>query len=312
MPKITNDTKISEDKITEISQGNTLIKLLGLQLGIINNVDEIENYIEDDIQRASSEVKQEYTIATGVDYSTIGSNTKICGVNANNSSKFTLNQSELNQDLTIFKDRSKSKILIMHTHTSESYTSSPEYTYEQTGNFRTQDSNYNVVRVGNELKGLLENKGFNIIHDETYHDYPAYSGSYDRSLETVKNILGNEENIDIVFDIHRDAVSNNSGFRPIIEIQGKTAAQIMFVVGTNGGGLSHPDWKENLKLAIKIQKKADELYPGLFRPMIIRNSRYNQHLTRGSLIIEVGATGNTLDDCLVSMEFLANVLEAVL
>ena len=75
-----------------------------------------------------------------------------------------------------------------------------------------------------------------------------------------------------------------------------------------GGGLEHPNWRQNLKLAIKIQEKANEMYPGLFRPIILRNSRYNQHLSIGSNIIEVGATGNTMEQCILSMQCLANVM----
>ena len=85
----------------------------------------------------------------------------------------------------------------------------------------------------------------------------------------------------------------------------------MFVIGTNGGGLEHPNWVQNLKMAVKIQEKANEMYPGLFRPIIIRNSRYNQHLTNGSSIIEVGATGNTMEQCILSMQCLSNVLAEV-
>ena len=86
---------------------------------------------------------------------------------------------------------------------------------------------------------------------------------------------------------------------------------MMFVIGTDGGGLQHLNWRQNLKFAVKVQQKADELYPGLFRPIIVRNSRYNQHLTKAATIIEVGATGNTLEQCMVSMKYLARVLNEV-
>ena len=85
----------------------------------------------------------------------------------------------------------------------------------------------------------------------------------------------------------------------------------MFVIGTNGGGLSHDNWQTNLKFAIKIQEMANEMYPGLFRPIIVRNSRYNQNLADSSFIIEVGATGNTLEEATSSMKYLAEVLSEV-
>lgn len=155
----------------------------------------------------------------------------------------------------------------------------------------------------------MKQKGFEVIHDTSYHDYPSYNGSYERSLETIEKILEDNQDIQIVIDLHRDAVGDGSSYGPTVKINGESVAQLMFVIGTDGGGLTHPNWQQNIKTAVKIQAKANEIYPGLFRPMIIRNSRYNQHVTPGAFIIEVGATGNTLDECLLSMQCLANVLE---
>lgn len=184
------------------------------------------------------------------------------------------------------------------------------YEYEATGNYRTTDLNYSVARVGTELTNYLREKGFNVTHNTTYHDYPAYSGSYARSLNTLEGLL-KRENTQLVFDLHRDAVGSSNEYAPTIKINDNYVAQIMFVIGTNGGGLEHPNWVQNLKMAVKIQEKANEMYPGLFRPIIIRNSRYNQHLTNGSSIIEVGATGNTMEQCILSMQCLSNVLAEV-
>lgn len=184
------------------------------------------------------------------------------------------------------------------------------YEYEMTGNYRTTDLNYSVARVGTELTNYLKNKGFNVEHNTTYHDYPAYSGSYNRSLETVQGLLL-ESDTQIVIDLHRDAVGSSNTYAPTVKINDQYAAQLMFVIGTDGGGLEHPNWNQNLKFAIKIQEKANEMYPGLFRPIIVRNSRYNQHVTTGASIIEVGATGNTLDQCILSMQCLANIFEEV-
>ena len=184
------------------------------------------------------------------------------------------------------------------------------YEYEATGNYRTSDLNYSVARVGTELTNYLKEKGFNVTHNTTYHDYPAYSGSYARSLNTFEGLLEGK-NTQLVFDLHRDAVGSSNEYAPTIKINDNYVAQIMFVIGTNGGGLEHPNWVQNLKIAVKIQEKANEMYPGLFRPIIIRNSRYNQHLTNGSSIIEVGATGNTMEQCILSMQCLSNVLAEV-
>ena len=209
-----------------------------------------------------------------------------------------------------FELSNKKDIVIYHTHTCESYTPTNQNNYVASGNFRTIDANYNVSRVGQELKKNL-NDFFNVNHDKTYHDYPTYSGSYNRSLTTIKSLIS-ENYSGLVIDLHRDALGNNSNYAPKVQIGDEIAAQLMFVIGTDGGGLSHLNWIRNLKTAIKIQEKANELYPGLFKPIILRNSRYNQHVSDGACIIEVGATGNTLEECNVSMKYLAKVLEEAL
>ena len=167
------------------------------------------------------------------------------------------------------------------------------------------------MRVGDELTNYLGNYGFNVNHNKDFHDYPAYTGSYSRSLKTVQNILSNF-NSDIIIDLHRDAIGSREDYAPLVKIGEDYCAQLMFVMGSNGGGLSHSNWCSNLKFAVKVQQKANELYPGLFKPIILRNSRYNQHLGKAACIIEVGATGNTMEQCLVSMKYLAKVLSEVL
>lgn len=179
------------------------------------------------------------------------------------------------------------------------------------GNYRTTDLNYSVARVGDELKANLSQFGFDVLHNKSYHDYPAYTGSYTRSLSTVQSLL-KDNNSDIIIDLHRDAIGSNSNYAPLVKIGDDYAAQIMFVIGTNGGGLSHSNWNSNLKFAVKIQEIANSMYPGLFKPIILRNSRYNQHLGKAACIIEVGSTGNTLDQALTSMKYLAKVMNKAL
>lgn len=201
-------------------------------------------------------------------------------------------------------------ILIYHTHTCESYTQTEDYKYKASGNFRTTDINCSVARVGTELTKYMEHYGYNVIHDTTIYD-SSYSESYDRSLKGVAKLLEENEDTDILFDIHRDAIGDSS-YAPTVKIGEEEVAQMMFVIGSNGGGSEHDNWNENLKLAIKIQEKANELYPGLFKPIILRDSRYNQQLAKGASIIEVGATGNTMEQCLNSMKYLSKVLSEVL
>ena len=227
-------------------------------------------------------------------------NTQYKNIKIKNETSFTLTEDIMEPNISI----ENKNVVIFHTHTCESYTSSELYPYQPTGNFRTIDKNYSVVKVGDELTKYLTEYNINVIHDNTYHDYPAYTGSYNRSLQTVQNILKTTSS-DIVIDLHRDAIGSRSDYAPTVRIGEDYAAQMMFVVGTNGGGLWHPNWQQNLKFAIKVQEKGEELYPGLFKPIILRNSRYNQHVSKAATIIEVGATGNTLEQTTWFLQELA-------
>ena len=238
---------------------------------------------------------------------TENSNIEINGVKIKNETSYEISSDIMNQSIDI----NKNNAVIFHTHTCESYTPSENYQYDQTGNYRTTDLNYSVARVGDELEKDLNKYGFNVIHDKTYHDYPAYTGSYTRSKETVENILKSTPS-DIIIDLHRDAIGSKSNYDPSVKIGDETVARLMFVVGTNGGGLYHPQWQENLQFAINVQQKANEMYPGLFKPIIVRNSRYNQHLGKAACIIEVGATGNTLEQTILSMKYLSKVMAEAL
>ena len=230
------------------------------------------------------------------------------GVEIKNGTDYEITDEMLNiQSLDI----NKNDIMIFHTHTCESYTPTENYQYEASGTFRTIDLNYSVARVGDSLSEQLISYGYNIIHDKTYHDYPAYSGSYGRSMATVENLLISHPGTDIIIDLHRDAIADTT-YAPSVKIGDEVVSQLMFVIGTEGGGLEHPNWIQNLQFAVKVQQKANELYPGLFRPILMSNSRYNQHLGKAACIIEVGATGNTLEQSMASMKYLAKVLDEVL
>lgn len=231
------------------------------------------------------------------------------GVQIKNESKYELTEDMLTPNINL---ENKKDIIIYHTHTCESYTQSAGFEYMPSGNFRTTDLNFSVVRVGRELKNRLTNYGFNVVHNETYHDYPAYSGSYNRSLTSVKNELVANPNTQMVIDLHRDAVGEGGKYAPTVKIGDDYVAQIMFVIGTDGGGLTHKDWVQNLKFAIKIVQKGNELYPGLFKPIMVRNSRYNQHVAKAATIMEIGATGNTMEQCLNSMKYLSKVMDEAL
>lgn len=227
-------------------------------------------------------------------------NTKII-----NYSKKDLNLEELSKPSKVNIDTSKN-FLIFHTHATESYTVPNNSSIV---NYRTTDEKYNMISIGNTLIDCLKSKGFECVHDKLLHDYPSYNGAYKSSLNTVQEYL-KEKEYDFVIDVHRDALSSNLNFRPTVEINGEKVAKLMFVVGTNAAGLTHDKWMENLKLALMIQNRANEMYPGLFRDLHLSNSRYNQHVSEGAFIIEVGATGNTLEEAKNSMKYLSNVINS--
>lgn len=206
------------------------------------------------------------------------------------------------------------QVLIVHTHGSEAYTMPRGQEYVPSGDCRTTDCGYNVVRVGAEIKKILEEAGLAVLHDTALHDYPEYSGAYGRSLASVEDYLEQYPTISFVLDIHRDAVSDGQGnmYKVVSSVAGVNAAQMTFVIGTDGGGLEHPMWQENLKLAAAVQQALTEDYPTLMRPITVRNSRYNQHTTAGSLLVEMGAAGNSLDEALLSARLLAQALVEVI
>lgn len=319
--KVNQNINIDENNNNEkssLSIFNFFDNILNKEISLFAYVDNISNQkSESNLNENKKSENNEINYADGKDAKTeiIEENNKkdtynkiYNGVKIKNESKYKLTEEDLKPDIDF---KNKEDIVIYHTHTCESYTKTEKYTYKSSGNFRTTDLNYSVARVGEELKKYLDKYDFNVIHNKTYHDYPKYNGSYTRSLETIEKILKTSK-ASLVIDLHRDALGSNSKYAPSVKINGEEAAQLMFVIGTDGGGLKHDKWKKNLKLAIKIQEKANEMYPGLFKPIIVRNSRYNQHVSEGACIIEVGATGNTLEQCLVSMKYLSSVIFEVM
>lgn len=212
------------------------------------------NVIEEEtIEQAKTDVKTEVVENSVKPRST----DEYRGVKINNSTSYTLTEDMLNPDGV---EINKKKVGIYHTHTCESYTPSEKYSYEMTGNFRTTDLNYSVARVGDELEKQLKSYNIEVVHDKTLHDYPAYNGSYSRSLLTAEGMLRSNNDIDIMFDLHRDAIADST-YAPKVKIGDEYASQIMFVIGSNGANPVHSNWNANLKFAIKVQQKANEMYP---------------------------------------------------
>ena len=314
-----NDTR----EQNETSKNNYLEQFLQTEISSIKGIQEAEEKVEvedknknqnettqnaetrNDVQLAQSTNTQTEVVTPNPiseNYNVQYGNVKI-----KNQTTYNLTEDILKSDIKI----DNKNIVIFHTHSCESYTSSEKYPYTQTGNFRTTDLKYTVTQVGSELENYLKKYNLNVVHDTSYHDYPSYTGSYTRTLKTVENILQTTPS-DIIIDLHRDAIGSRADYAPTVKIGDDYAAQIMFVIGTNEGGLYHPNWNQNLKFAVKVQQKAEEMYPGLFKPMMVTKSRYNQHTGKYANIMEVGATGNTLEQCLTSMKYLSAVLNEVM
>lgn len=314
-----NDTQ----EKNETSKNNYLEQFLQTEISSIKGIQEAEEVVEvEDKNENQNEITQNAEIKNDVQLAQSTNaqtevvtpnpisenyNVQYGNVKIKNQTTYNLTEDILKPDIKI----DNKNIVIFHTHSCESYTSSEKYPYTQTGNFRTTDLKYTVTQVGSELENYLKKYNLNVVHDTSYHDYPSYTGSYTRSLKTVENILQTTPS-DIIIDLHRDAIGSRADYAPTVKIGDDYAAQIMFVIGTNEGGLYHPNWNQNLKFAVKVQQKAEEMYPGLFKPMMVTKSRYNQHTGKYANIMEVGATGNTLEQCLTSMKYLSAVLNEVM
>lgn len=199
------------------------------------------------------------------------------------------------------------QILIIHTHSSEAYTPAGLDRYEASGDSRTLDQNFSVIRVGNELTEIFRSYGLNVIHDTGVYDYPSYTGSYNRSGAKVEEYLAQYPTIKIVIDLHRDALgSSDVLYKVVADEEGVCASQVMLFVGTDASGLEHPNWRQNLSLAVYIQNAVSSKYPSLMRPVQLVKYRYNQHLTPGSMIIEVGSNGNTLQEALAAIRLFGH------
>ncbi|MBQ2889751.1 MAG: stage II sporulation protein P [Clostridia bacterium] len=229
-------------------------------------------------------------------------------VKINNSTTQTINASDYNTIPAFLKG--DISVLIVHTHTTESYTPSQTYFYTPSDTDRTLDKNYNMVRVGNEIKNVLSQNGIKVYHDTTINDYPSYNGSYNKSAVTIANYIKNDPSIQIVLDVHRDAIEGENGekVKYTSNIDGKDAASVMLVVGSSISGLTHENWKTNMNFAVTLQEHTQMLYSGLCRPINFRSQRFNQQLAPGSVIVEVGTNGNTLDEALLGAKYFAQSL----
>jgi stage II sporulation protein P len=207
----------------------------------------------------------------------------------------------LDWDLTL----QEPTVLIIHTHATESYTKHGE-NYTESSDFRTLDEHYNMISIGDRVAEILSSHGISVLHDRDLHDYPSYNGSYASSREAIAEYLQRYPDIQLVLDLHRDASGDlNNQFRPVVQVDGQATAQMMLVMGTDASGQSHPNWQKNLSLGLKLHVTLEQQAPGIMRPLCLRSQRFNQDMTAGSLLIEMGAAGNSHPEALRAAEQLA-------
>ncbi len=259
--------------------------------------------------KKSSEVEQKTEEINNIKVQTLSMAAK--GLTFNNATEYSVDANTLLSTPLAFASKSNEpRVLIVHTHTSEAYADSP--------GGRSTDDSQNVVRIGKEIADSLNRAGIITIHDTTKNDQPDYNGSYKNALSIIQKNLLAHPSLEIVLDVHRDYTVRDAGtpselhLKPTQTENGKNAAQIMFVMGTDAMDLHHPDWRHNLSFAVKIQNRLNEIHPNLCRPINIRTERFNQHMTKGSMIIEVGSSTNTLNEAIRAGGYIAEAIADVL
>lgn len=225
----------------------------------------------------------------------------INGVYIKNKSSRTLDPAVLGDRQFVACPQQGPQVLIVHSHASESYTMPPGQEYVPSGTFRTADRSCNMVRVGDELAAELSSYGISVVHDRTLHDGESYNDAYENSLASIQSYLAKYPSIVYVLDLHRDAVQDANGTQyKLVTAEDPAAAQVSLIMG-----VAHDGWQDNLRLAIAVQEKLESQSPTLMRPITLLNYRYNQFAAPGSLLVEVGAAGNSLDEALRAARLFA-------
>ncbi len=194
------------------------------------------------------------------------------------------------------------QVLILHSHATEAYTMPPGQEYEASGTYRTHDTSCNVVRVGDEVAAVLSTYGISVLHDRTLHDAASYNDAYDSSYDSIEQYLTKYPSISFVLDIHRDAIQDTSGNQyKLVTNEDPRVAQCCLVMG-----VAHDHWNDNLQFAVAVQEQLNRLSPTLMRPIATRGYRYNQQFRTGSLLVEIGAAGNSLDEAIMGARYFAD------
>ncbi len=201
------------------------------------------------------------------------------------------------------------KVLIYHSHATEAYTMDGTDMYEESDSYRTLNTDQNMVRVGEEMAAVFEAAGIGVVHDTTLYDYPSYNNAYIRSIEGVQAALKEYPSLVLLLDVHRDAlVASDGTIYKVVSGSVDNCAQVMMVLGSDASGQLHPNWKVNLALAAEIQDAVTSKWATLARPIVLRTSRFNQHVSTGALLVEVGTHGNTLQEAITAARLYARTV----
>lgn len=261
---------------------------------------------------ASHEGEEKYTV-TEKHYTGYG--TQYGNFYVQNKTDYDLNIGQMLKEPLGFemKDTKDIQVLIMHTHTCESYLDADEGYFFESYYPRSTNNLFNVTQVGDAIENSLKEQGIGVVHDKTIHDYPSYSGSYDRSLETINSYLEKYPEIKVILDIHRDSLgSETNKIKTTFDYNGKKGAQIMIMAGCDDGTLDYPDWNYNLRFALRLQNQTEAMFPGMTRPLDFGYFAYNMNVNTGSLLIEFGTDANTLDEAVYSGKLFGQSLAKVL
>jgi stage II sporulation protein P len=221
-------------------------------------------------------------------------------------------QSALLPDMTLLGDGSP-EILIVHTHTTEAFQPTDSDTYDRSYQARCFDPEQSIVAVGTAIAEQLAAAGFGVIHDGTIHDSPVYDDAYARSADVIRQTIAEYPTIKVVLDIHRDAIADSDALiAPVVSAEGKDAAQVMIIAAVDSPDYPVPNFWQNFRFASLLQQQFEADAPGITRPILFDYCQYNEQITPGSLLIEVGAHGNSLDQAVYAGEIVGGSIAQVL
>ena len=232
-------------------------------------------------------------------------------VKLDNDAGLSVDPERLILEAPAFPDLPGPKVLLYSTHATESYQKNGE-NYIETAAYRSLDSGFNMLSLGRALEEALEARGIGVLRDESLHDYPSYNSAYIHSRKAMEELLTQNPSIVLALDLHRDAAAGNFQPRLLADTPTGPTARLMLVVGTNAGGRKHPNWQQNLSLALRLQTLLERESPGITRPLNLRAQRFNQDLCPGALLLEIGGAGNTRQEALATVPILAEAIEDLL